>query len=269
MGFCMALTMNSMGIPGGFRGNAGFREIWVFGVVSGNLGPQNAFAQIAAKSTEVLRRVLGRVLGKRDRLLLGVTAGSSAGKTAVFGRADKRHCTSSPPAIPFFAALFRGESRTPRPAAEPRDGPARNFQEKLHPGPKFWTLNPTKIPKKYPQKYQTCPFSVYFSRYFLGIFLGGSRISARFFSVSFVEIPGCSRSERSSVESTPAAVLGILRFLSAVEGCPGRKTRAAIPGHLQGCCLLCPSSHPKDPVILKILRSHINSLRCCGKQVRR
>ena len=29
MGFCMALSMNSVGIPGGFRGNAGF---------SGNLG---------------------------------------------------------------------------------------------------------------------------------------------------------------------------------------------------------------------------------------
>ena len=35
MGFCMALGMNSVGIPGGFRGNAGFMG---FGVVSGDLG---------------------------------------------------------------------------------------------------------------------------------------------------------------------------------------------------------------------------------------
>ena len=43
----MALDMNSVGIPGGCLGNPGFREIWVFGVVSGDLGPQKAFAQIA------------------------------------------------------------------------------------------------------------------------------------------------------------------------------------------------------------------------------
>ena len=43
----MALSMNSVGIPGGFRGNAGFRENLGFGVVSGDLGGQKAFAQIA------------------------------------------------------------------------------------------------------------------------------------------------------------------------------------------------------------------------------
>ena len=47
VGFCMALSMNSVGIPGGFRGNAGFRENLEFGVVSGDLGGQKAFAQIA------------------------------------------------------------------------------------------------------------------------------------------------------------------------------------------------------------------------------
>ena len=35
MGFCMALSMNSVGIPGGFRGNAGFSG--KFGV-SGDFG---------------------------------------------------------------------------------------------------------------------------------------------------------------------------------------------------------------------------------------
>ena len=44
MGFCMALSMNSVGIPGGFRGNAGFsRKLGGFGVVSGDLGGQKAF----------------------------------------------------------------------------------------------------------------------------------------------------------------------------------------------------------------------------------
>ena len=47
MGFCMALSMNSVGIPGGVRGNAGFSGKLGFGVVSGDLGGQNAFAQIA------------------------------------------------------------------------------------------------------------------------------------------------------------------------------------------------------------------------------
>ena len=45
--FSMVLSMNSVGIPGGFRGNAGFRENWGFGVVSDDLGGQKAFAQIA------------------------------------------------------------------------------------------------------------------------------------------------------------------------------------------------------------------------------
>ena len=57
VGFCMALSMNSVGIPGGFRGNAGFRENLGFGVVSGDLGGQKAFAQIA-KMPENSRKVL-------------------------------------------------------------------------------------------------------------------------------------------------------------------------------------------------------------------
>ena len=48
MGSCMALSMNSVGIHGGFRGNAGFRENLGFGVVLGDLGGQKAFAQIAS-----------------------------------------------------------------------------------------------------------------------------------------------------------------------------------------------------------------------------
>ena len=47
MGFCMALSTNSVGIPGGFRGNTGFSGKFGFGVVSGDLGGQRAFAQIA------------------------------------------------------------------------------------------------------------------------------------------------------------------------------------------------------------------------------
>ena len=48
MGFCMALHMNSAGIPGGFWGNAGFPGNLGFWGVSGDLGPQKAFAQIAS-----------------------------------------------------------------------------------------------------------------------------------------------------------------------------------------------------------------------------
>ena len=48
VGFCMALSMNSVGIPGGFRGNARFSgKNSVFGVVSGDLEGRKAFAQIA------------------------------------------------------------------------------------------------------------------------------------------------------------------------------------------------------------------------------
>ena len=56
MGFCMALSMNSVGIPGGFRGNAGFRENLGFGVVSGDLGGQKAFAQIAIPDSNTIMR---------------------------------------------------------------------------------------------------------------------------------------------------------------------------------------------------------------------
>ena len=55
MGFCMALSMNSVGIPGGFRGNAGFRENLGFGEVSGDLGGQKAFAQIASAKCPTLK----------------------------------------------------------------------------------------------------------------------------------------------------------------------------------------------------------------------
>ena len=48
MGFCMALSMNSVGIPGGFRGNAGFSGIFVvWGGFGWFGGGQKAFAQIA------------------------------------------------------------------------------------------------------------------------------------------------------------------------------------------------------------------------------
>ena len=47
VGFCIALSMNSVGIPGGFRGTPDFRENLGFGVVSGDLEGQKAFAQIA------------------------------------------------------------------------------------------------------------------------------------------------------------------------------------------------------------------------------
>ena len=43
MGFCMALDMNSVGIPGAFRGNAGFSGKWDR-VSSGDLGSREAFA---------------------------------------------------------------------------------------------------------------------------------------------------------------------------------------------------------------------------------
>ena len=46
-GACMALSMNSVGIPGGFRGNTGFSAKFGVWVVSGDLGGQKAFAQIA------------------------------------------------------------------------------------------------------------------------------------------------------------------------------------------------------------------------------
>ena len=45
MGFCMALNMNSVGIPGGFRGSADSGENLGFGAVLGNLGCRKAFAQ--------------------------------------------------------------------------------------------------------------------------------------------------------------------------------------------------------------------------------
>ena len=51
VGFCMALSMNSVGIPGGdFGATPGFQENLEFGAVSGDLGPQKAFAQIAILS---------------------------------------------------------------------------------------------------------------------------------------------------------------------------------------------------------------------------
>ena len=46
----MVLSMNSVGIPGGFLATPDFREILGFGVVSGVLGGQKAFAQIATKN---------------------------------------------------------------------------------------------------------------------------------------------------------------------------------------------------------------------------
>ena len=55
VGFCMALNMNSVGIPGGFRATPGFQENLGFGVVSGDLGPQKALAQMASQRAPSLR----------------------------------------------------------------------------------------------------------------------------------------------------------------------------------------------------------------------
>ena len=61
VGLCMALSMNSVGIPG-FRANAAFQENREFGAVSGDLGPQKAFAQIATPARfhpDLCKRTLG------------------------------------------------------------------------------------------------------------------------------------------------------------------------------------------------------------------
>ena len=52
VGFRMALSMNSVGIPGGFRGNAGFlgKDLG-FGVVSGDLGGQKVFCAKSKPNT--------------------------------------------------------------------------------------------------------------------------------------------------------------------------------------------------------------------------
>ena len=57
-GVCMALNMNSVGIPEGFRARPGFRENLGFGVVSGDLGPQKNFAnsQFYSVSARALTR---------------------------------------------------------------------------------------------------------------------------------------------------------------------------------------------------------------------
>ena len=54
----MALSMNSVGIPGGFRATPDFRENLGFGVVSGDFGGQKAFAQIATTKHLVRGRLL-------------------------------------------------------------------------------------------------------------------------------------------------------------------------------------------------------------------
>ena len=43
MGLCMALDMNSVGIPGGFRSNAAFREDLRFGGGFGRFGASKGF----------------------------------------------------------------------------------------------------------------------------------------------------------------------------------------------------------------------------------
>ena len=45
--FCVALNMNSVGVPGGFRGDAGFWKICGFGWFRAIWGLKKAFAQIA------------------------------------------------------------------------------------------------------------------------------------------------------------------------------------------------------------------------------
>ena len=58
--------------------------------------------------------------------------------------------------------------RTPQPATEPRNGPTRNFHEKL-PGPKFW--NPKKISPKHRKTTENTHFWYFrgIFRYFRGI----------------------------------------------------------------------------------------------------
>ena len=67
VGFCMAL---SMGIPGGFWGNAGFSGKLGFGVVSGDLGGQKAFVQIASCKV-IFQGHLGSLLSKISRVAGG------------------------------------------------------------------------------------------------------------------------------------------------------------------------------------------------------
>ena len=113
-----------------------------------------------------------------------------------------------------------GELRTSRPAAEPRDGPTRNFHEeyeKLPPGQKCW--NPKKIPPKYRKKHPEWALLVFWGCFF-GIFsafwwsiLGVQNFGpGGTFSALFVEIPGrpiwglCGRSGRPQ----PASAFGVL-----------------------------------------------------------
>ena len=49
--------MNSVGIPEGFRGNAGLSGKSRMGVVSGDLGSQEAFAQMSLGFIEVVGRL--------------------------------------------------------------------------------------------------------------------------------------------------------------------------------------------------------------------
>ena len=65
VGFCMALNMNSVGIPGDFGARPGFRENSGFGVVSGDLGPQKAFAQMTNLDAEILQNRENR---QQDRM---------------------------------------------------------------------------------------------------------------------------------------------------------------------------------------------------------
>ena len=86
--------------------------------------------------------------------------------------------------------------RTPRPATEPRDGPARNFHDKYRkntPRPKFW--NPKKIPPKYRKNTKINHFWYFqgiflvFSGYFGGKFwesrISGRCVFFRYFSCKF------------------------------------------------------------------------------------
>ena len=95
--------MNSVGIPGGFRGNAGFSENLGFGLVSGDLGPQKAFAQIA---TEVLAWSPAKIVLK-ESCGLGGPRTPKVPKSAHSNESDEtQECT--------LPGLWRSGSRRPR-----------------------------------------------------------------------------------------------------------------------------------------------------------
>ena len=84
MGFCMVLNMNSVGIPGGFRGNTGFSG--KFGVWGGfgRFGASKGFAQIASLGWWGNLEREGRQAGNKENSMRGNLADFKEGN-AGFG----------------------------------------------------------------------------------------------------------------------------------------------------------------------------------------